>query len=66
MRVDNPTINFIEEDARQLHHPHDNTLVISLSITNFNTQRVLMDNGSSADILYYPTFQQIKVNRERL
>ena len=28
--------------------------------------RVLVDNGSSADILYYPTFQQMGINRERL
>ncbi|XP_075640671.1 uncharacterized protein LOC142612469 [Castanea sativa] len=28
--------------------------------------RVLVDNGSSADILYYPAFQQIGIARERL
>ena len=27
---------------------------------------VLVDNGSSTDILYYPTFQQIRIDRERL
>ena len=36
-RVDSPAISFTEEDARQLHHPHDNVLVISLSIASFNT-----------------------------
>ena len=28
--------------------------------------QVLIDNGSSADILYYPAFQQIRIDRERL
>ena len=28
--------------------------------------RVLVDNGSSVDILYYPTFQQMGIDRERL
>ena len=28
--------------------------------------RVLVDNGSSGDILYYPTFQQMGIGRERL
>ena len=28
--------------------------------------RVLVDNGSSSDILYYPAFQQMGVDRERL
>ena len=29
-------------------------------------QRVLVDNGSLADILYYPAFQQMGIDRERL
>lgn len=28
--------------------------------------RVLVDNGSSADILYYPAFQQMMISKERL
>ena len=28
--------------------------------------QVLVDNGSSADILYYPTFQQMRIDKERL
>ena len=55
-RVGSPVI-FIEDDARRLHHPHDDALLINLSIVDFNTRRVLVDNGSSADILYYPAFQ---------
>ena len=65
-KVDNPTINFTEKDARRLHHPHDDAVVVSLSIANFNTRQVLVDNGSSAGILYYPTFQQMRVNQKRL
>ena len=62
-RVDNPTISFTEEDTRQLHHPHDDALVINLSIADFNTRRVLVDNGSSVDIIYYIVFQQIRIDR---
>ena len=28
--------------------------------------RVLVDNGSLADILYYLTFQQMRIDKERL
>ena len=28
--------------------------------------RVLVDNGSLADILYYPAFQQMGISKERL
>ena len=65
-RMDELVISFIEEDAKQLHHPHDNALVINLTIVDFNTQQVLVDNEISADILYYPTFQQMRIGRKRL
>ena len=48
----------MKEDARRLHHPHDNALVINIRIGDYNTHRVLIDNGSSADILYYLAFQK--------
>ena len=55
-RVDNPVIGFTEEDFRHLHHPHDDALVVSIRVGGYNTYRVLIDNGSSADILYYLAF----------
>ena len=55
-RIDKPVIGFTEKDARHLHHSHDNALVVSIWVGDYNTHRVLMDNGSSADILYYPAF----------
>ena len=57
---------FLEEDARGMKQPHDNPLVIMVMIEGFNTRRILVDNGSSADIIYLPTFQQLKVNPKRL
>ena len=63
-RLDNPAISFSKENVRQLHRPHHNALVINLSIADFNTRWVLIDNGSSVDILHYSAFQQMKVNRE--
>ena len=57
-RRESPIIRFSEEDARRLHHSHDDVLVVSIQIEDYNMHRVLVDNGSSADILYYPTFQR--------
>ena len=42
---------FSEEDARGVKQPHDDPLVIMLTIEGFNTRRILVDNGSSADII---------------
>ena len=37
-----------------------------LVIKGFNTKRILVDNGSSADIIYLSTFQQLKLDLGRL
>ena len=56
-RKESPIIGFSEEDARRLHHPHDDALVVSVRVGDYNVHRMLVDNGSSADILYYLVFQ---------
>ena len=57
---------FSEEHARGVKQPHDNPLVIMIMIEGFNTRRVLVDNGSSANIIYLSAFQQLKVDPKRL
>jgi len=47
---------FSKEDARGVKQPHDSPLVIMLTIEGFNTRRILVDNGSSADIIYLSAF----------
>ena len=64
--TDEAAITFTDEDAERIHHPHDDALVITLMIADYTTRRVLVDNGSSADILYYPAFQQMRLGRDRL
>ncbi|XP_075657945.1 uncharacterized protein LOC142627928 [Castanea sativa] len=65
-RINNPIIGFSEEDARCLHHPHDDALVVSIRAGDYNMHRVLVDNGSLVDILYYPAFQQMGISIEQL
>ena len=64
--ADKPAITFKDEDARKIHHPYDDAIVITLLIADYTTRRVLMDNGSSADILYYPAFQQMRLGQDQL
>nr|XP_023910592.1 uncharacterized protein LOC112022252 [Quercus suber] len=63
---ESPVIEFSEEDARCIHHPHDDALVVSLRVGDYNLHRVLIDNGNLADILYYPAYQQMKISKEQL
>ena len=55
--IDEPTISFTDEEVERIHHPHDDAIVIALLIADYTTRRVLVDNGSLANILYYPAFQ---------
>ena len=56
----------MKEDAKRIHHPHDDAIVITLLIADYTTRRVLVDNGSSVDILYFPAFQQMRLGQDRL
>ncbi|GFS46237.1 hypothetical protein Acr_00g0100960 [Actinidia rufa] len=59
-------ITFTNDDLRGFHLPYDDALVISATIANFNIQRILVDNRSSADILFVSAFDKIKIGRDRL
>ena len=56
-RNDEPDIIFSKRDGCGIRQTHDDPLVIMLRIEEFNIHRVLIDNGSSVDIIYLPTFQ---------
>ena len=62
--TDEQAITFIDEDAERIHHPHDDAIVITLLIADYTTRRVLVDNGSFADILYYLAFQQMRLGQD--
>uniref|UniRef100_A0A2N9EEI4 Uncharacterized protein n=1 Tax=Fagus sylvatica TaxID=28930 RepID=A0A2N9EEI4_FAGSY len=64
--LDDQIISFSEEDARGTHQPHDDALVITVNIAGFTTRRVMVDNGSSADILYLPAYQQMRLDKDKL
>ena len=58
--MDEQAITFTDEDIERIHHPHDDAIVITLLIADYTTKKVLVDNGSSTDILYYLAFRQMR------
>ncbi|XP_070049975.1 uncharacterized protein [Nicotiana tomentosiformis] len=54
-------ITFTEEDAHGLLLPHNDALVISLNILDFKIKRVLVDPGSSANIIQWRVLEQAKL-----
>ena len=65
-RRESPIIGFSEEDARRLHHPHDDALIVSIRVGDYNVHRMLVNSSSLVDILYYSAFQQMGIDKTRL
>lgn len=59
-------IGFSDEDYAGVSRPHTDALVVSMRIGNHNVHRILVDNGSSADILYWSAFLHLGINRDKL
>ncbi|XP_043697244.1 uncharacterized protein LOC122648037 [Telopea speciosissima] len=64
-RMDQP-LTFSNQDLADIQFPHDDALVIKMIITNCIVGRILIDNGSSADILYYDAFEKMLLKPEML
>ena len=42
VQINNPIIEFSEDDARHLYHPHDDAFIINIQVGDYNTHRVLL------------------------
>ena len=60
------TITFSDDDLEGCQHPHDDPLVIRVVVANKTVNRVLIDNGSSADIIFVSAFDKIGIGRDKL
>ena len=60
------TITFSDVDLEGCQHPHDDPLVIRAVVANKTVHRVLINNGSSADIIFASTFEKMGIGREKL
>jgi hypothetical protein len=59
-------VTFSSKDEEGVCYPHDDALVVTLMIGNYNIHRVLVDNGSSADILFLPAFEKMNIEKRRV
>ncbi|PON45482.1 hypothetical protein PanWU01x14_258450 [Parasponia andersonii] len=59
-------IAFTQQDLTMVCLPHDGPLVIKLQINSALVGRVLIDGGSSVDILFLSTFKNMGLNRNAL
>ena len=60
------TITFSDFVMEGCQYPHDGPIVIKAIVANKMIHKVLVDNGSSADIIFALAFDKIGIRREKL
>ncbi|XP_072088128.1 uncharacterized protein [Arachis hypogaea] len=63
---DLPTISFTKEDGQGIVPGHNDPVVITMILANANLHRTLVDQGSSADILFKPAFDKLGLDEKEL
>ena len=67
VRVELPlTMAFSDEDKIGTIQPHDDALVITLRIGGYNVKRVMVDQGSAAEIMYPDFYKGLNLKAEDL
>jgi len=56
-----PPITFTDEDFKAPDPDHDDPMVISIEVAGYGIGKVLVDQGSSVNILYWKTFQKMNL-----
>ena len=64
-RIDT-SITFSDSDMEGCQHPHDDPLVVLAVLANKTVHRVLVENGSSIDIIFASAFDKMCIGREKL
>ena len=59
-------IVFTEANAKWVQHPHIDALVITIRIANSIVHRMLVDNGSTDNILFWDAYQKIGLTQADL
>jgi hypothetical protein len=59
-------ITFFEQDINLISYPHSDAMVIKANIQGWTIGKILVDTGSSADIIFSSTFNRMNINRNLL
>ena len=61
-----PTLSFSEEDKIRTTQPHDDALLITLRIGDYNVKRLIVDGGSAAEVMYPAFYKGLNLKLEDL
>ena len=55
-------ISFLDDDIWKIQNLHNDVVVVSTMIANYDVKKILIDNESSTNILFYSTFSQMQLS----
>ena len=61
-----PILSFFEEDKIGTIQPHDDALVITFLIWGYDVKRIMVDDGSGAEIMYPDLYKGLKLKPKDL
>nr|XP_023884800.1 uncharacterized protein LOC111996990 [Quercus suber] len=66
MKIGREPITFGNDDLEGTIQPHDVALVVTARISSFLVKRVMIDQGSGADVMYPDLFKGLKLKNQNL
>jgi hypothetical protein len=60
------TLTFTTADIKLVPFPHTDGMVITVRMDKWDVNRVLIDSGSQAEILFLSAFDQMRCDRKQL
>ncbi|XP_026420357.1 uncharacterized protein LOC113316380 [Papaver somniferum] len=64
--MDEAPVTFESEDIEEDMEDHNDSLVLTLRVAGCNIKKILIDGGSSINVLFYDTFKRMELNDEHL
>ena len=61
-----PVLSFSDEDKVGTIQPHDDALMVTLRIKRYDVKKVLVDQGSGAEIMYHDLYKGLNLRPEDL
>ena len=61
-----PILSFSEEDKIGTTQPHDDALLITLRIGDYDVKRVMVDGGSGAKVMYLDLYKGLRLKLKDL
>ena len=61
-----PRLEFSDQDLEGVHFPHEDALIVTLRVANYDVRQVLIDNGSAVNVIFLGTLKKMDFDIRRV